>query len=93
MENKITAKEVIKKVKKSAERENPSCRYKYIVEYEIADKEGNIVGYLNKYTSDGYVYSITYEDTEGVLYQTETTGDIDEILEALFWGDSPILED
>ena len=40
-----------------------------------------------------YVYSITYEDTEGALYRTETTGDIDEILEALFWGDNPILED
>jgi hypothetical protein len=93
MKNKMTAKEVITKVKKSAEKEKPSCSYKYIAEYQITNKEGDIEGYLTKYTDEGYVYSITYEDTEGTLYRTETTGDIDEILEALFWGDNPILED
>jgi len=90
MANTITAKEVIAKVKGSSE---TSCDYKYIAEYQITDKDGDTVGYLCKFTSsEGYVYSITYEDTEGILYQTETTQDIDEILEALFQGDKPVLE-
>lgn len=90
MENKITAQEVIKRVKGSHE---TSVGYKYIAEYMLTDKDGDYTGYLTKYTDENqYVYSITYEDTEGILYETKTTQDIDTLLKALFWGDRPILE-